>query len=93
MQTSSHPRGSRRGKRYTSSGTLSVATGVADRVPERLAHLVYVDAALPHDGESALDAYPREGQAALRDRVRTLGEGWYQPVRDEPQWGITDLDD
>jgi pimeloyl-ACP methyl ester carboxylesterase len=75
-----------------SSGGL-VITGVADRVPERLAHLVYLDAALPLDGESGLDPYPPEAQAALRDRVRTLGEGWYQPVRDEPQWGITDLDD
>lgn len=29
-----------------------VVTGVADRVPERIAHLVYLDAFVPNDGES-----------------------------------------
>ena len=29
-----------------------VVTGVADRMPERIAHLVYLDAFLPNDGES-----------------------------------------
>jgi pimeloyl-ACP methyl ester carboxylesterase len=67
-----------------------VITGVADRVPERLAHLVYLDAVLPLDGESGLDTYPPEAAAALRERVRTRGEGWYQPVTEDQRWGITD---
>ncbi|MFN2564158.1 MAG: alpha/beta fold hydrolase [Gemmatimonadaceae bacterium] len=33
-----------------------VITGVADRVPERIRHLVYVDAFVPEDGESLLTA-------------------------------------
>jgi pimeloyl-ACP methyl ester carboxylesterase len=33
-----------------------VITGVADRVPERIRHLVYVDAFAPEDGESLLTA-------------------------------------
>jgi len=40
-----------------------VITGVADRVPELVAHLVYVDALLPEDGQSAVDmngVTPRE---------------------------------
>ncbi|HEV2528233.1 MAG TPA: alpha/beta fold hydrolase [Thermomicrobiales bacterium] len=32
-----------------------VIAGVADRVPDRLAHLIYIDAFLPRDGESMLD--------------------------------------
>ena len=32
-----------------------VATGVADRVPERLRHLAYLDAFVPRDGESLAD--------------------------------------
>src|SRR5919205_384080 len=32
-----------------------VATGVADRVPERVRHLVYVDAFVPADGQSLND--------------------------------------
>jgi pimeloyl-ACP methyl ester carboxylesterase len=32
-----------------------VISGVADRVPERVAHLVFIDAMLPGDGQSAVD--------------------------------------
>ncbi len=35
-----------------------VVTGVADRVPERLKRVVYVDAMLPENGESVLTAMP-----------------------------------
>lgn len=35
-----------------------VITGVADRAPERIAHLVYLDAAQPRDGESLADLTP-----------------------------------
>jgi pimeloyl-ACP methyl ester carboxylesterase len=70
-----------------------VISGVADRVPERLAHLVYLDAPLMRDGEGGLDRYPPAAQAALRERVRTQGAGWYQPVPESPRWGITDAAD
>jgi pimeloyl-ACP methyl ester carboxylesterase len=33
-----------------------VITGVADRVPERIRHLVYIDALVPEDGESLVTA-------------------------------------
>lgn len=36
-----------------------VITGVADRIPDRIAHLVYLDALVPTDGESAADIVPR----------------------------------
>ena len=32
-----------------------VVTGVADRMPERIQHLVYLDAFLPSDGQSLYD--------------------------------------
>jgi pimeloyl-ACP methyl ester carboxylesterase len=35
-----------------------VITGVAARVPERIARLVYIDAAIPHDGEALVDTSP-----------------------------------
>src|SRR4029453_11958175 len=34
-----------------------IITGVAERVPERLAQLVYFDADVPADGESAVDVH------------------------------------
>ena len=42
-----------------------VITGVADRVPERIKHLIYVDAFLPTNGESLYDTL---GPAAGRSR-------------------------
>lgn len=47
-----------------------VITGVADRIPERIARLVYLDASLPLDGESLLglrQAGPAEFEKATRD--------------------------
>lgn len=32
-----------------------VVTGVADRIPERIHHLIYLDAMVPYDGESVVD--------------------------------------
>jgi pimeloyl-ACP methyl ester carboxylesterase len=40
-----------------------VITGVAARVPERLARLVYLDAYVPEDGERAIDLWPPERHA------------------------------
>lgn len=39
----------------------AVITGVADRVPERLRHVIYLDAILPEDGESASGNRGRAG--------------------------------
>lgn len=65
-----------------------VVTGVADRMPERLAHLVYLNALVPQDGQSVFDLLP----AGIRERfeadARTAGEGWRIPVppfEDDPQ--------
>jgi pimeloyl-ACP methyl ester carboxylesterase len=72
----------------------SVITGVADRVPERIAHLVYLDAVVVSDGQAALDLWPPEGQATLRGRVEAEGEGWrLLPPADLAFWGLTDVAD
>jgi pimeloyl-ACP methyl ester carboxylesterase len=47
-----------------------VVTGVADRMPERIAHLVYIDAVLPGDGQSMLDVTGSIGGPGTRI------EGW-----------------
>jgi pimeloyl-ACP methyl ester carboxylesterase len=44
-----------------------VVTGVADRVPERVAKLVYVDALVPRDGEAVFDLLPPDWGVAVRD--------------------------
>jgi pimeloyl-ACP methyl ester carboxylesterase len=61
-----------------SSGGM-VITGVADRVPERIAELVYLDAFVPTDGQSLLDLIPPDRRAAMEALVTTEGEGWLLP--------------
>jgi pimeloyl-ACP methyl ester carboxylesterase len=53
----------------------NVITGVADRVPERLQQLVYLDAATPTDGESSADSFPGRRQQ-LEEQARQSGDGW-----------------
>jgi pimeloyl-ACP methyl ester carboxylesterase len=61
-----------------------VATAVADRAPERLAHLVYLDAFVPRDGQSLFDLQPADVRAGMREEVRTAGDGWRVPPNPLP---------
>lgn len=57
-------------------GTAGVIAGVvADREPDRIAHVVYIEAFLPHDGKSALDAFSGPLRA---DELRSIGENDYR---------------
>ncbi len=60
-----------------------VATGVADRVPERIRQIIYVDAFVPQHGQSLFDIMP----AATGDRFRSglaAGDGWRVPPMPVP---------
>lgn len=52
-----------------------VVTGVADRAPEQIASLVYLDALLPEDGQSVLDVLPAAAATGFREYARTEGAG------------------
>lgn len=57
-----------------------VITGVADRAAERLAHLVYIDAFVPRDGQSANDLIPPAfAETMFRGPAREQGDGWRVP--------------
>jgi pimeloyl-ACP methyl ester carboxylesterase len=60
-----------------------VITNVAERAPNRLRQLVYLDAFVPHDGESLMDIIGQVlGSAAvaqIEELVRTQGDGWRFP--------------
>lgn len=62
---------------HSNGGTL--ITGIADRVPERLAHLVYLDAFVPDDGQATIDLTPAP-RPAWEARVRAEGYGWLVPT-------------
>ncbi len=51
-------------------------TGAADRVPERIRLVVYVDALVPSDGQSAFDLLPDEFVALARASAKEHGDGW-----------------
>lgn len=61
-----------------SSGGV-VITGVADRVPERIARVVYLDAFVPEDGQCMLDIIPPDRRPAMETLVQTEGQGWLLP--------------
>ncbi|MGH7091777.1 MAG: alpha/beta fold hydrolase, partial [Stellaceae bacterium] len=52
-----------------------VATGVADRARARIAHLIYLDAFVPKDGESLFDLVPEE-QRKRQQASAAAGDGW-----------------
>jgi pimeloyl-ACP methyl ester carboxylesterase len=63
-----------------------VITGVADRIPERIARLVYLDAFLPENGESALDV--RRGLPepfAQNTREGFIQPWWLKPDKPFPR--------
>lgn len=56
-----------------------VITGVADRIPERLAQLVYVDSAPLANGMAMTDLFPPEALAGIQQAVDDFGDGWRLP--------------
>jgi pimeloyl-ACP methyl ester carboxylesterase len=68
-----------------SSGGM-VMTGVADQMPERIAHLVFLDAFVPSDGQSMLDVIPPDRRPALEAFVQKEGDGWLLPRFAPPPW-------
>ena len=74
-----------------------VVTGVLERIPESISHVVYLDAMIPESGESMLDSLSdTEGLGALmRTLVDDQGRGWRLPlgIFSAEAFGVTDPDD
>jgi pimeloyl-ACP methyl ester carboxylesterase len=66
-----------------------VITGVADRLAERLAALIYLDAAVPEDGQCVLDLQPPERRESILEEVVANG-GWLWPPRTAEFYGVRD---
>jgi pimeloyl-ACP methyl ester carboxylesterase len=76
-----------------SYGTM-VITGVADRVPERIGHLVYLDGVMAGDGQAGLDFFPTAWRVGRQAQVEAEGEGWrLPPPADLTHWGIVSEED
>jgi pimeloyl-ACP methyl ester carboxylesterase len=70
-----------------------VVTGVADRVPDRMARRVYLDAFVGDDGDAAIDLQPETIAGHYRESVEGPGFGWLIPVRSLQVLGVTEQSD
>jgi pimeloyl-ACP methyl ester carboxylesterase len=62
-----------------------VITGVADRVPDRIKHIIYLDALLPENGESLNDVFAKAGQPSTRPIVDGyIIPTWVKPDQKPP---------
>jgi pimeloyl-ACP methyl ester carboxylesterase len=63
---------------------------VAAQSPNRLRRLVYLDAFIPEDGQSALDLLPEAIQTSFREQARVNGDGWRLPASEGllDMWGL-----
>lgn len=70
-----------------------VITGVADRIPERIAHLVYLEAAAPTSGQNATGAFADGTAAVLSGMSEGNKESWLLPPLPLDAVGITRPED
>lgn len=70
-----------------------VITGVAALAPQRLSHLVDLDAFVPTEGDTLLGLLPPDRQAFYREQAATRGDGWRVPPPPVAALGVTDLVD
>lgn len=56
-----------------------VISGVADRIPDRIRSLIYLDAFVLEDGENLLQHVPEGQREQLLEGTRNVGEGWKAP--------------
>lgn len=71
----------------SSSGSMAV-TGVAERAPERIRELVYIDTLVPGNGQSWMDLLTPAVAGPLLEAARHYGDGWQVPRTDvsPPSW-------
>ena len=65
-----------------------VTTGVADRAPDRVGSLIYLDAFMPENGQAVQDLIDPERFAAMRRLADEKGEGWYITPLPAPFWHV-----
>jgi pimeloyl-ACP methyl ester carboxylesterase len=69
-----------------------VVTGVADRVPERIGALVYLDAFVPANGQSLHSTLPPEARSGQLEAARIHGDGWKVPPITAAQFNVNAKD-
>jgi len=69
-----------------------VITGVADRVPDRIETLIYLDAFVPENGQCLFDLVLPEVRDAQLQQAKEIGEGWKVPPISGETFQVNDRD-
>lgn len=69
-----------------------VVRAVADRMGDRIAALVYLDAFVPDDGESLHDTLPPDQRQMQLDAAAAVGEGWRVPPIPAAVFNVNEAD-
>lgn len=69
-----------------------VISGVADRVPERIAALVYLDAFVLENGECLNDKIPQDVRRQRIAQAKEVGEGWNLPPIPAEEFNVNPKD-
>ena|SRR5437762_3592620 len=69
-----------------------VVSGVADRIPDRIGALVYLDAFVLEDGQSLHDTLPPDARNGQLEGTRRDGEGWKVPPIPAEVFGVNAAD-
>jgi pimeloyl-ACP methyl ester carboxylesterase len=70
-----------------------VVSGAMEGIADRVRRLVFLDAPMPHSGESFFAMIGPESAAMLTSMAIPEGDGWVLPPSDASMYGITDPDD
>ena len=62
-----------------------IVTAICDRIKSRIGHVIYLDAALPKDGEAA---FPGTTKESAEERSGPLVEGYLMPIRNLAALGV-----
>jgi pimeloyl-ACP methyl ester carboxylesterase len=70
-----------------------VISGVAERIPDRIKRLVYLDGYIPEDGKTAFDLVPGLEGEYMKRSLGKQGKKWLEPPYDPTVWGVTNTED
>jgi pimeloyl-ACP methyl ester carboxylesterase len=69
-----------------------VVRGAADRIPERIRSLVYLDAFVPENGQSLHDLLPAAHREMQVEGARSAGDGWKVPPIPAEAFHVNEID-
>jgi pimeloyl-ACP methyl ester carboxylesterase len=70
-----------------------VIGGVAEKIPQRIRRLIYLDAYIPQDNKSAFDLEPGLETIYKERTLSGQDKEWLVPSYEPEEFGVTDIDD